>query len=158
MNNKTTMSLDKKTYTKGSAHSSNPTDSRYVCQVEIINRIADKSGLKKKDVKKMLMAFKEVIYDVMKEGNVLFLKNIMTMKTVIVPPFNKYLATRKDYVYQEEHRRIKIVISRKFKEAIKASDYDNEAEDEFDENTTDKKSAIQKQIRELQAMLENLPD
>lgn len=38
-----------------------------VNQRDIVNRIADKTGLYKKDIKEMLLAFKEVMVDVIEE-------------------------------------------------------------------------------------------
>ena len=43
-----------------------------VNQRDIVNRIADKTGLYKKDIKEMLLAFKEVMVDVIEEMNQCF--------------------------------------------------------------------------------------
>ena len=51
-----------------------------VNQRDIVNRIADKTGLYKKDIKEMLLAFKEVMVDVIEEDESMFLKEIFTLK------------------------------------------------------------------------------
>ena len=53
-----------------------------VNQRDIVNRIADKTGLYKKDIKEMLLAFKEVMVDVIEEDESMFLKEIFTLKTI----------------------------------------------------------------------------
>ena len=52
-----------------------------VNQRDIVNRIADKTGLYKKDIKEMLLAFKEVMVDVIEEDESMFLKEIFTLKS-----------------------------------------------------------------------------
>ena len=47
-----------------------------VNQRDIVNRIADKTGLYKKDIKEMLLAFKEVMVDVFDEDVFLFLLKV----------------------------------------------------------------------------------
>lgn len=90
-----------------------------IFQKDIIDRISEKTGLKKKDVKAMLFAFKEVIYESVEEGCELFLKNVFTIKygkaqgrTRYVPPLGKH-------IYVDEHTTLKIVPSQKLQEIIK---------------------------------------
>lgn len=78
-----------------------------VSQKGIINRIADKTGLKKKDIKAMLLAFKEVIYDVVDEEETLFLKDAITIKPIDVKGRNRYIAPYECTVYEEEHKSVK---------------------------------------------------
>lgn len=90
-----------------------------VNQKNIINRIADKTGLKKQDIKEMLIAFKEVIYDVIEEGDDLFLKEVFTIKSIDVKGRNRYIAPYKEIVYQEEHKSVKIIPSRNLIDVVK---------------------------------------
>lgn len=90
-----------------------------VNQKDIIDRIADKTGLYKKDIKEMLMAFKEVVYDVMEEGDNLFLKEVFTVKQVNVKGRNRYIAPYEEIVYQEEHKSVKIIPSRNLIDVVK---------------------------------------
>lgn len=90
-----------------------------VNQRNIINRISDKTGLKKQDIKEMLLAFKQVIYDVIKEGDDLFLKEVFTIKTVDVKGRNRYIAPYEEIVYQEEHKSVKIIPSRNLINVVK---------------------------------------
>ena len=63
-----------------------------VNQRDIVNRIADKTGLYKKDIKEMLLAFKEVMVDVIEEDESMFLKEIFTLKTITKKPRKRYIA------------------------------------------------------------------
>lgn len=90
-----------------------------VNQRNIINRISDKTGLKKQDIKEMLLAFKQVIYDVIKEDDDLFLKEVFTIKTVDVKGRNRYIAPYEEIVYQEEHKSVKIIPSRNLINVVK---------------------------------------
>ena len=60
-----------------------------VNQKELINRIAEKTGLYKKDIKKMLLAFKEVVYDVAEEGEELLLKELFTIRLLTTKGRNR---------------------------------------------------------------------
>ena len=90
-----------------------------VSQKGIINRIADKTGLKKKDIKAMLLAFKEVIYDVVDEEETLFLKDAITIKPIDVKGRNRYIAPYECTVYEEEHKSVKIFLGKNIMDMVK---------------------------------------
>lgn len=90
-----------------------------VGQKGIIDRIADKTGLYKKDIKEMLLAFKEVVYDVAEEGDELFLKEVFTIKPIKMKARKRYIAPYKEIVYQDEHKTLKIIPSRLLLEVVK---------------------------------------
>ena len=90
-----------------------------VNQKELINRIAEKTGLYKKDIKKMLLAFKEVVYDVAEEGEELLLKELFTVRLMTTKGRNRYIAPFKQIVYQDEHKSLKIIPCRKLTDVVK---------------------------------------
>ena len=90
-----------------------------VNQKGMIDRIAEKTGLYKKDIKEMLHAFKEVIYDVAEEEAELLCKEVFYIKTVNMKGRNRYIAPYKEIVYQDEHKILKIVPSRLLLDTIK---------------------------------------
>lgn len=92
-----------------------------VSQREVINRIADKTGLKKQDIKLMVIAFKEVVYDVVEEEKTLFLKEVFQIKPVDIKGRKRYIAPYHKAIYQAGHKSIKIVPSKKLLEVIKES-------------------------------------
>ena len=47
---------------------------------DVIDRISDKTGLYKKDIKEMIDAFREIVYEELKEGNEIGLNNLFTTK------------------------------------------------------------------------------
>ncbi len=90
-----------------------------VGQKEVINRIADKTGLKKQDIKQMVIAFKEVVYDVIEEEKSLFLKELFHIKPVEIKGRKRYIAPYHKAIYQEGHKSVKIVPSKKLLEVEK---------------------------------------
>jgi nucleoid DNA-binding protein len=50
----------------------------------IVNKIAEKTGLYKKDIREMLFAFQEVIQETMQEGDRILLHGFLTIKPVLI--------------------------------------------------------------------------
>lgn len=90
-----------------------------VNQRDIVNRIADKTGLYKKDIKEMLLAFKEVMVDVIEEDETLFLKEIFTLKTITKKARNRYIAPYGKTILEPEHRIVKILPGSRLTEIVK---------------------------------------
>ncbi len=90
-----------------------------VSQKGIINRIADKTGLKKKDIKDMLLAFKEVIYDVVDEEETLYLRDALTIKPIDVKGRNRYIAPYEHTIYEEEHKSVKVFLGKSIMDMVK---------------------------------------
>lgn len=90
-----------------------------VGQKDIINRIAAKTGLKKKDIKEMVLAFKEVVADVAGEGESLWLKDTLMIKPVTVKARKRYLGMFDKTIYQNEYDVAKAVLSKKIIEISK---------------------------------------
>ena len=96
-----------------------------VSQKGIIDRIAEKTGLYKKDIKEMLMAFKEVIYDVAEEEEELLFKEVFSMRTINIKGRNRYIMPYKEIVYQEDHKALKITPSRLLLDVVKKKEGKN---------------------------------
>lgn len=90
-----------------------------VSQKGIINRIADKTGLKKKDIKDMLLAFKEVIYDIVDEEETLYLRDALTIKPIDVKGRNRYIAPYEHTIYEEEHKSVKVFLGKSIMDMVK---------------------------------------
>ena len=90
-----------------------------VNQKELINRIADKTGLKKRDIKEIIIAFREVIFDVIKEDKSLFLKGLFHIKPVDIKGRKRYIAPYHKTIYQDAHKSVKIVPGKKLIEVVK---------------------------------------
>lgn len=100
-----------------------------VGQRDIINRIADKTGLKKKDIKAMLLAFKEVIYDAVDEEETLFLKDTLTIKPINVKGRNRYIAPYEHIIYEEEHKSVKAFLGKSIMDMVRKK-YKEQADEE----------------------------
>jgi nucleoid DNA-binding protein len=90
-----------------------------VNQKEVINRIAEKTGLRKQDIKKMIIAFREVVYDVISEEKSLFIKELFHIKPVEIKGRNRYIAPYHKAIYQDKHKSVKIIPSKKLIEEVK---------------------------------------
>ena len=98
-----------------------------VNQRDIVNRIADKTGLYKKDIKEILLAFKEVMVDVIEEDESMFLKEIFTLKTITKKPRKRYIATYGKTIMGKDHKIVKILPGSRLTEIVR--DSQNETED-----------------------------
>ncbi len=97
-----------------------------VNQRDIVNRIADKTCLYKKDIKEMLLAFKEVMVDVIEENESMFLKEIFTLKTITKKPLKRYIAPYGKNIMEKEHKIVKILPGSRLKEIVRDSQNDTE--------------------------------
>lgn len=100
-----------------------------VGQRDIINRIADKTGLKKKDIKAMLLAFKEVVYDAVDEEETLFLKDTLTIKPINVKGRNRYIAPYEHIIYEKEHKSVKAFLGKGIMDMVRRK-YKEQADEE----------------------------
>lgn len=97
-----------------------------VNQRDIVNRIADKTGLYKKDIKEMLLAFKEVMVDVIEEDESMFLKEIFTLKTITKKPRKRYIAPYGKNIMEKEHKIVKILPGSRLTEIVRDNQNDTE--------------------------------
>lgn len=97
-----------------------------VNQRDIVNRIADKTGLYKKDIKEMLLAFKEVMVDVIEEDESMFLKEIFTLKTITKKPRKRYIALYGKTILEPEHKIVKILPGSRLTEIVRDNQNDTE--------------------------------
>lgn len=98
-----------------------------VNQREVVNRIAEKTGLYKKDVKEMLLAFKDVMVDVIKEDESMFLKEIFSLRTITKKPRKRYIAPYGKTIMEKEHKIVKILPGSRLTKIVR--DNQNESED-----------------------------
>lgn len=107
---------------------------------EIVDKIAEKTGLYKKDIKEMIDSFREIVYEELKEGNEIGLNNLFTIKTVVKEAGDGFNPILKIYEYRDEHRTVKMIPSASLKQTIR----------EFDKGDDDEEQLIARQIAALQ--------
>ena len=56
---------------------------------EVINKLAEKTGLYKKDVRAVLLALNELVYEEMDADNTILLKNLFKIEPVTVKQRNR---------------------------------------------------------------------
>jgi len=78
---------------------------------EVINKLAEKTGLYKKDVRAVLLALNELVYEEMDADNTILLKNLFKIEPVTVKERNRYDIVRNRVYLDKEHRNVKITPS-----------------------------------------------
>lgn len=85
---------------------------------EIADRIAEKTGFYKKDVKMMLSAFADVLEESLSEGDTVFFKEVFTMKPVTVKARDNYSPYHHKMMHLDEHTVVKIKLGKRLKESV----------------------------------------
>ena len=86
---------------------------------DVIDKLSEKTGLYKKDIKAMLIALNELVYEEMDNNNAILLNNLLKIEPVTVPPRNRYDIVR-DKVYQHEaYQVVKITPSNNLRDSVR---------------------------------------
>lgn len=88
--------------------------------LDVRNKLAEKTGLYKKDVNLVLDAFRELVYEEMEEGNMILLKNLFRIEPTTIKATKRYDIRQKDFFMDDEHKKIKIKPSRNLDKTMKA--------------------------------------
>ena len=86
---------------------------------EVINKLAEKTGLYKKDVRAVLLALNELVYEEMDADNTILLKNLFKIEPVTVKERNRYDIVRDRVYLDKEHRKVKITPSINLLDSLK---------------------------------------
>lgn len=78
---------------------------------EVINKLAEKTGLYKKDVRAVLLALNELVYEEIDADNAILLKNLFKIEPVTIKARNRYDIVRDRVYLDKEHRNVKITPS-----------------------------------------------
>lgn len=115
---------------------------------EIVDKIAERTGLKKKDIKWMYEAFREIIYEELAKGNSVLLRKLFTIMPT-VRTGNKYNINTKEVEYKDEYVSVKTIPSKALKEHVRGK---------AKLSKKDKQLAIEKQMAALQEKLKMLDE
>lgn len=97
---------------------------------DVIDKLSEKTGLYKKDIKAMLVALNELVYEEMDNDNAIILNNLLKIEPVTIPPRNRYDIVR-DKVYQHEaYQVVKITPSNNLRDRYRNRIQNTENEDE----------------------------
>lgn len=89
---------------------------------EVINKLAEKTGLYKKDIRAVLDSFHELVYEELNADNTVLLKNLFKIEPVTVKERNRYDIVRKRVYLDKEHRNVKIIPSTNLEKCVKKSE------------------------------------
>lgn len=93
-----------------------------VRQKDLINMISEKTGLYKKDVKSMIVALTEIIYEELKKGNQIVLKTVCKMIPEIIPEHKRFNPKTNRIETRKETKTVKIHASFNLKKAVREND------------------------------------
>lgn len=87
---------------------------------DVVNKLAEKTGLYKKDIKAMLAAFNELIYDEMNKSNSILITNLFKIEPVIVDLRKRYSPfVNNRYYIEERHKSVKIIPSSNLVDSVR---------------------------------------
>lgn len=86
---------------------------------EVINKLAEKTGLYKKDVRAVLDSFHELVYEELDADNSILLKNLFKIEPITVKERNRYDIVRDRVYLDKEHRNVKITPSTNLIDSVK---------------------------------------
>ena len=73
--------------------------------LDVRNKLAEKTGLYKKDVNLVLDAFRELVYEEMEEGNMILLKNLFRIEPITIKATKRYDIRQKDFSWMMNIKR-----------------------------------------------------
>lgn len=91
---------------------------------ELVDKLAEKTGMYKKDVKTFLDAFKELVYDELKEGNEIAIRYLLIIRPLVIEDRDWYNPRTKQWEFIEAHRTVKMIPSEMLKREILQHDKD----------------------------------
>ena len=96
---------------------------------EVINKLAEKTGLYKKDVRAVLMAFRELVYEEMDADNIILITNLFKIEPVTVEARKRYSLYLDDkYYIDKEHKSVKITPSENLSDSLRKEEIESEDE------------------------------
>lgn len=93
---------------------------------DVIDKLSEKTGLYKKDIKAMLVALNELVYEEMDADNTILLKNLFKIEPVTVKERNRYDIVRDRVYLDKEHRNVKITLSTNLIDSVKKTETEDE--------------------------------
>lgn len=92
---------------------------------EVINKLAEKTGLYKKDVRAVLLALNELVYEEIDADNAILLKNLFKIEPVTIKTRNRYDIVRDRVYLDKEHRNVKITPSVNLVNSVREKETEN---------------------------------
>ena len=93
---------------------------------DVIDKLSEKTGLYKKDIKAMLVALNELVYEEMDNDNAILLNNLLKIEPVTVKERNRYDIVRDRVYLDKEHRNVKITPSTNLIDSVKKTETEDE--------------------------------
>ncbi len=115
---------------------------------DIINKIADKTGFKKQDIKRMFEVFEEIVCREITKGNTILFRKLFTIMPT-VRTGNKYNINTEQVEYKEEYVSVKITPSTYLKRIVR---------EKSQMTKKDRQRSIEKQMAALQERLKRLDE
>lgn len=87
---------------------------------DVINKLAEKTGLYKKDVRAVLDSFHELVYEELDADNSILITNLFKVESIIVDSRKRYSPYVDDnYYIEKEHKTVKITPASNLLDSLK---------------------------------------
>ena len=97
-------------------------------QKDVIDKLSEKTGLYKKDIKAMLVALNELVYEEMDNDNAIILNNLLKIEPVTIASRNRYDIVRNKVYQHEAYQVVKITPSNNLRDSVRKQNTKNEDE------------------------------
>ena len=95
---------------------------------DVIDKLSEKTGLYKKDIKAMLIALNELVYEEMDNDNAILLNNLFKIEPVMTKDRQRFSGVINQYYIDKAHRNIKITPSVNLTDSVRKQNKEKEDE------------------------------
>lgn len=86
---------------------------------DVINKLAEKTGLYKKDVRAVLDSFHELVYEELDADNSILITNLFKVEPITVDSRKRYSPIDANYYIEKEHKTVKITPASNLLDSLK---------------------------------------
>ena len=121
---------------------------------EIVDIISEKTDMLKKDIYEVIDALAETVYEELKKDNTIVLRKLFRIEPVIMNERQRYNPNTGELDDVEEHKSVKISVSKTLKEIIRDAPSETQIKDDLERLTLARKmAALQAEMARLDAKM-----
>lgn len=123
---------------------------------EIVDIISEKTDMLKKDIYEVIDALAETVYEELKKDNTIVLRKLFRIEPIIMNERQRYNPNTGELDDVEEHKSVKISVSKTLKEIIRDAPSETQIKDDLERLTLARKmAALQAEMARLDAKMNN---
>lgn len=123
---------------------------------ELVDIISKKTDKLKKDIDEVIDVLAETVYEELKKDNTIVLRKLFRIEPVIINERQRYNPNTGELDDVEEHKSVKISVSKTLKEIIRDAPSETQIRDDLERLTLARKmAALQAEMARLDAKMNN---